>query len=76
MAVDHVAPKGEDDFKLEEIENTSVGSGNGETPETQSGLQSQEDKDYDRKLLLRTDLHVIPILFILFLCAYIDRYVP
>lgn len=27
----------------------------------------------ERKLLLKTDLHVVPILFLLFLCAFIDR---
>lgn len=28
----------------------------------------------EKKLLLKTDLHVVPILFLLFLCAFIDRY--
>lgn len=27
----------------------------------------------EKKLLLKTDLHVVPILFLLFLCAFIDR---
>lgn len=27
----------------------------------------------EKKLLMKTDLHVIPILFLLFLCAFIDR---
>ena len=29
----------------------------------------------EKKLLLKTDLHVVPILFLLFLCAFIDRLV-
>lgn len=27
----------------------------------------------EKRLLLKTDLHVVPILFLLFLCAFIDR---
>ncbi len=33
------------------------------------------DRVSERKLLLKTDLHVVPILFLLFLCAFVDRYV-
>ncbi len=27
----------------------------------------------ERKLLMKCDLHIVPILFVLFLCAFIDR---
>ena len=27
----------------------------------------------EKKLLLKVDLHLVPILFLLFLCAFIDR---
>lgn len=33
----------------------------------------QVDPAYEKRLLLKTDLHVVPILFLLFLCAFIDR---
>ena len=33
-------------------------------------LQSQVS---ERKLLMKTDIHVVPILFLLFLCAFVDR---
>ena len=32
-----------------------------------------QDQVSERKLLLKTDLHVVPILFLLFLCAFVDR---
>ena len=28
----------------------------------------------EKRLLLKCDLHIVPILFLLFLCAFIDRY--
>lgn len=37
--------------------------------------QRQLDLVSERRLLLKTDLHVVPILFLLFLCAFVDRYV-
>jgi hypothetical protein len=36
-------------------------------------VDHQLDDISERKLLLKTDLHVVPILFVLFLCAFIDR---
>ena len=35
--------------------------------------EHQLDHISERKLLLKTDLHVVPILFLLFLCAFVDR---
>jgi hypothetical protein len=34
------------------------------------------DPAIEKKLLRKIDLHLIPILFLLFLCAFIDRQVP
>ena len=34
---------------------------------------AQLDHISEKKLLLKVDLHVVPILFLLFLCAFIDR---
>ena len=31
------------------------------------------DPEEEKKLLLKVDLHLVPILFLLFLCAFIDR---
>lgn len=37
--------------------------------------EAQQHLDHinERRLLLKTDLHVVPILFLLFLCAFVDR---
>ena len=38
-----------------------------------SDAEQLRDQVHERKLLLKTDLHVVPILFLLFLCAFVDR---
>ena len=38
-----------------------------------SDAERLHDQVSERKLLLKTDLHVVPILFLLFLCAFVDR---
>jgi hypothetical protein len=35
--------------------------------------QHQLDLVSEKRLLRKTDLHVVPILFLLFLCAFVDR---
>jgi len=40
---------------------------------TSSEIEEQVDHTVEKKLLRRIDWHLIPILFLLFLCAFIDR---
>jgi hypothetical protein len=36
--------------------------------------ESQElDKELERRVVRKTDLNLVPILFLLFLCAFVDR---
>lgn len=46
-----------------------------ETLETIEDVSSPLDPAVERKLVRKIDLRLIPILFVLYLCAFIDRYV-
>lgn len=46
-----------------------------ETMATLKDEAQQLDHISEKKLLLKCDLHIVPVLFVLFLCAFIDRYV-
>jgi hypothetical protein len=37
------------------------------------GEAQELDRALEKKVLLKTDLNLVPILFLLFLCAFIDR---
>jgi hypothetical protein len=37
------------------------------------GEAQEIDRALEKKVLLKTDLNLVPILFLLFLCAFIDR---
>lgn len=37
------------------------------------GEAQEIDRAFEKKVLLKTDLNLVPILFLLFLCAFIDR---
>jgi hypothetical protein len=39
------------------------------------GEAQEIDRALEKKVLRKTDLHLVPILFLLFLCAFIDRWV-
>ena len=40
--------------------------------ETQS-FEINSFKRYDRKLVTKIDLHILPVVIVLYLCAFIDR---
>ena len=44
-------------------------------PSTGSSDASLEPLDhaFEKKVVRKTDLHLIPVLFLLFLCAFVDR---
>ena len=37
------------------------------------GEGQELDREFEKRVLRKTDLHLVPILFVLFLCAFIDR---
>jgi len=37
------------------------------------GEAQEIDRALEKKVLLKTDLNLVPILFLLFLCAFVDR---
>ena len=39
----------------------------------QSGRAVPITKEVERKIIMKTDLHVLPILFVLFLVSFVDR---
>jgi hypothetical protein len=43
------------------------------TPSLKSEIQ-EIDRALEKKVLRKVDLNLVPILFVLFLCAFIDRY--
>lgn len=61
--------------QAEELKEVSIKCRSSEHREEVDG-PSAETLDYEKRLLRKTDRNVIPILFLLFLCAYIDRYGP
>lgn len=73
MATDRPASKHEDSLNFQELERSSDNGVEGAEDQPRLEGQSQELIDYEKRLIRKTDWHVIPILFILFLCAYIDR---
>ena len=40
---------------------------------SQKGEAQELDRALEKKVLWKTDLNLVPILFLLFLCAFIDR---
>lgn len=64
------------DDKMSEKKEIETAVGDKEAHEdTMAQLKEMTDAAgiSEKKLLLKTDLHVVPILFLLFLCAFIDR---
>ncbi|EXJ68281.1 uncharacterized protein A1O5_08896 [Cladophialophora psammophila CBS 110553] len=57
-----------------EIEDVPVGQEMQEVTSLSIKGEAQEiDRALEKKVLLKTDLNLVPILFLLFLCAFIDR---
>lgn len=65
------------DDKMSERKEVEMAVGDREAHEdtmAQMKEATESSSISEKRLLLKTDLHVVPILFLLFLCAFIDRY--
>jgi hypothetical protein len=58
-----------------EIENVPVDKEHNDSNSLSLKGEAQEiDPILEKKVLWKTDINLVPILFLLFLCAFIDRY--
>lgn len=58
---------------LQDLKNTASNGSHREFVEDDMVHSTHEDAAFEKALLRKTDRNVIPVLFLLFLCAYIDR---